>query len=86
MITNECHSSVKVNLQNRNNLSTNEHFQGSDPCGFFILWVYAIVCFVIIPMITKNALYSNKEDFFTPKEIVSLMNNFYSPGVIQRLC
>ena len=32
----------------------------------------------------KNAVYSNKEEFFTPKGIISLMTNFYSPGVIQR--
>ena len=31
----------------------------------------------------KNAVYSNKEDFFAPKGIISLMNNFYSAGVIQ---
>ena len=34
----------------------------------------------------NNAVYSNKEDFFTPKGIISLMNNFYSAGVIQRFC
>ena len=34
----------------------------------------------------KNAFYSNKEDFFTPKGIISLMNNFYLAGVIQRFC
>ena len=34
----------------------------------------------------KNAFYPNKEDFFTPKGIISLMNNFYSTGVIQRFC
>ena len=34
----------------------------------------------------KNAVYSNKEDFVTPKGIISLMNNFYSAGVIQRFC
>ena len=34
----------------------------------------------------KNAVYSNKEDFFTTKRIISLMNNFYSAGVIQRFC
>ena len=33
----------------------------------------------------KNASYSNKEDFFTPKRIISLMNNFYSAGVIQKV-
>ena len=32
----------------------------------------------------KKAVYSNKEDFFTPKGIISLVNNFYSAGVIQR--
>ena len=34
----------------------------------------------------KNAVYSNKEDFVTPKGIISLMNNFSSAGVIQRFC
>ena len=34
----------------------------------------------------KNAVYSKKGDFFTPKGIMSLMNNFYSAGVIQRFC
>ena len=34
----------------------------------------------------RNASYSNKEDFFTRKGIISLMNNFYSAGVIQRFC
>ena len=32
IITKEHLSSVKMNLQNRNNLSTSEHFQGSYPC------------------------------------------------------
>ena len=31
----------------------------------------------------KNAFYSNKEVFSTPKGIISLMNNIYSAGVIQ---
>ena len=64
VITKEYLPSVKMNLRNRNNLSTNEHFQGSHPCGFFILLIYAIVCFVMIPMIA-NAVYLNKEDFDT---------------------
>ena len=34
----------------------------------------------------ENAVYSNKEDFFAPKGVISLMNNFYSAGVIQRFC
>ena len=34
----------------------------------------------------NNAFYSNKEDFFTHMGIFSLMNNFYSAGVIQRFC
>ena len=33
-----------------------------------------------------NAFYSNKEDFFTPKGLFSLMNNFHLAGVIQRFC
>ena len=41
----------------------------------FIRWVYDIVCCVIIPIIT-DPFYSNKKDFFTPKGIISLMNNF----------
>ena len=32
----------------------------------------------------KNAIHSNKGDFFTPKGVISLMNNFYSAGVLQR--
>ena len=35
-------SSVKMNLQGRNNLSTSKHLQGPLPCEFFILWVYGI--------------------------------------------
>ena len=34
----------------------------------------------------RNASYSSKEGFFTPKGIIWLMNNFYSAGVIQRFC
>ena len=34
----------------------------------------------------ENAVYSNKEDSFTSKGIISLMNNFYLAGVIQRFC
>ena len=34
----------------------------------------------------KNAVYSNKEDFFTPKGIISLMKKFYLAGAIQRFC
>ena len=37
---------------------------------------YTIVCFVIISVIA-NAFYSNKEGFFTPKGISSLLNNFF---------
>ena len=38
-----------------------------------------------MPVIT-NAVYLNKDNFFSPKGIFSLMNNFYSAGVIQRSC
>ena len=34
----------------------------------------------------RSAFYSNKEDFFTPKGTILLMNNFYSAGVIQTFC
>ena len=85
IINKEYTFSVNMNLQGRNNLSTSEHFQGFYPCEFLSFWVYAIVFFVIIPMV-KNAFYSNKEDRFTSKEIISLMNNFYSASVIQRFC
>ena len=70
-ITKEYHSSVKMNLQNKNNLSTSEHFRGYYPCRFFIHWVYAIVFVAIILMLT-NAFYSRKEDFFTPKGMSNL--------------
>ena len=30
----------------------------------------------------KNAFYSNNEDFFTPKGIISLQSNFYLAAVI----
>ena len=48
-------SSAKMNLQTRNDLSTSEHFRGSNPCAFFIPWIYAIVCIVIIPAITNTS-------------------------------
>ena len=38
-----------------------------------------------MPMIT-NAFYSKKEDFFAAMGLISLMNNFYSAGMIQRFC
>ena len=85
IITKEYLSSVKMNLQGRNNLSMRSTFKDLILVNF-ILWAYAISCFVIIPMITKNTFYSNKEDFFIPKGIISLMNNFYSAGLIQRFC
>ena len=47
-------------------------------------WVYAIACFVIIPIITKMQYIPTRKIFFTPKGIISLMKNFYSAGVIQR--
>ena len=62
IITTEYLSSVKMNLQGRNNSSLSEHFQGSYPCEIFPR-VYTIVCFVMIPM-TKDASHSNKEVFF----------------------
>ena len=37
--------------------------------------------------ILKLKFYSNKDDFFTPKGIISpLKNNFYSADVIQSFC
>ena len=85
IITKEYHSSVKKNLQNRNNISTNEYYcQGSYPCGPFILWVYAIVCFVIIPLITKMHFVQTRK-IFTLKGIILLMNNFYLAGVISKV-
>ena len=44
-----------------------------------------IVRFVIIS-IKANGFYSNNEEFFTPKGIMSLMNNFYSAHVFNSLC
>ena len=43
-------------------------------------------CFFCNSSKNKNAFYSNKEDLFTPKGTISLMNNFYSAGVLQRFC
>ena len=80
-ITKEYLSSVKMNLQGRNNLSTSEeHFRGSYPLGI------RDCLFRKNSNDNKNAFYSNKEDFFTPKGIISQMNNFYSAGVIPRFC
>ena len=50
----------------------------------FYPWVYAIACFVIIPIITKMQFIPTRKIFFTPKGIISLMKNFYSAGVIQK--
>ena len=83
IITKEYLSSVKMNLQNRNNLSTSEHFQGSILVNFYPLGIRDCL-FRNNSNDNKNATYSNKEDFFTPEGIISLMNNFYSAGVIQR--
>ena len=85
MITKEYLSSVKMNLQGRNNLSTSEHFQGSYPYEFYPLGMRYCL-FRNNSNDNKNAFYLNKEDFYTLKRIISLMNNFYSAGVIQRFC
>ena len=85
IITKEYLSSVKMNLQGRNNLSTSEHFQGSYPCEFYPLGISDCL-FRNNSNDNKNAYYANKEDFFPPKGIISLMNDFYSAGVIQRFC
>ena len=55
-------------LPKRNNVITSEHSEGSYPCGCFLIWVYVIVCYVIIPTM-KNPFDSKKEDFCTPKGI-----------------
>ena len=69
IIAKEYHSSVKKNLQNRNKLRANKNFQGSHPCGFLNLWVYAIVCFVInLNSMITNAFNSNKEDLLHPRK------------------
>ena len=85
IITKEYLSSVKMNLQGRNNLSTSEHFQGSYHREFYPFGICDCL-FRNNCNDNKNAFYSNKEDFFTPKGIISLINNFYSAGVVQRFC
>ena len=80
IITKEYLSPFKINLQNRNNLSTSEHFVNFYPLGI------RNCLFRNNSNDNKNAVYSIKEEFFTTKGTISLMNNFYSAGVIQRLC
>ena len=84
IITKEYHSSVKMNLQNRNNLSTNENFQGSYPCELLSFGYRD--CLFRNNSIDKKCILFKKEDFFAAMGLISLMNNFYSAGVIQRSC
>ena len=81
-VTKEYFSSVKMNLQGRNNLST---FKDLIIVNFYLLGTRDCL-FRNNTNDNKNAFYSSKEDFFTPKGIILQMNNFYSAGVIQRFC
>ena len=81
IITKQYCSSVKMNLQGRKRSTFKD---------LILVNVYPLgICDCLFRNNSndnKNAFYSNKEDFFTPKGIISLMNNFYSAGGIQRFC
>ena len=83
IITKEYFSSVKMNLEGRINLSVRSTFKDLILVNFYPLGICDFL-FRNNSDDNKKYIYSNKEDLFTLKGIISLMSNFYSACVIQR--